>query len=381
MTQPLKIPPRLPRTNHHTRMNITFLWTRPSGYMAACVRALSSTPDTTVTYISIRPHRDSPFDGLDFGHANAPEIDCLQASNTKFVSELVQATHPHVVVVAGWSVKAYVKSVRTLRSSGVRLLLAADTPIRHDFRQKWAFLKIGRLLRRVDGILVPGERSYQLMRYWGVPDVKIFKFLYGMDYQTFADAHKIRINSTPYWPKSFLYSGRYVPSKGITELVAAFAKYQASVKNPWPLRACGTGALKKALTHRSGITDLGFVQPRDQKEVFCQAGAFIMPSRHEPWGQAIVEAAAAGLPLVCTSACGASAELVRQSHNGIITPSLSAEALADAMLWMHHNHHRLPAMGKASAELAAAYAADKWASNLRSTCEKLCNSPTQVNKI
>jgi glycosyltransferase involved in cell wall biosynthesis len=83
----------------------------------------------------------------------------------------------------------------------------------------------------------------------------------------------------------------------------------------------------------------------------------------DPWGQVIVEAAAAALPVICTQACGASAELVRDYHSGIVVPPADAAALRDAFIWMHHHYDRLSGMGFAGQQLAAAYSAQRWADN------------------
>ena len=86
-----------------------------------------------------------------------------------------------------------------------------------------------------------------------------------------------------------------------------------------------------------------------------------MPSRYEPWGVAIAEAAAAGLPILCTEACGASVELVRPYYNGLIVPTDDAQSLADAMIWCHAHRDRLAEFGERGRSLAAAYSADVWA--------------------
>ncbi len=89
-----------------------------------------------------------------------------------------------------------------------------------------------------------------------------------------------------------------------------------------------------------------------------------MPSLEEPWGVAIGEAAATGLPLVCSEVCGAAVDLLRSFYNGVTVPPGDAAALANALEWMHNNHHRLRTFGQRSRNLAHPFSAEAWAERL-----------------
>jgi len=86
-----------------------------------------------------------------------------------------------------------------------------------------------------------------------------------------------------------------------------------------------------------------------------------MASHFEPWGVAIAEAAASGLPLICTTACGASVDLVRPYYNGLLAAPRDVDGLARAMQWIHEHESELPIMGKRSHALAEAFSAEAWA--------------------
>ena len=90
-------------------------------------------------------------------------------------------------------------------------------------------------------------------------------------------------------------------------------------------------------------------------------GALVLASRYEPWGLVIAESFAAGLPVICTEACGASVELVRSYYNGLTVATGDAEALADAMRWVHEHDDRLPEMGRNGCHFAAAFSTQVWA--------------------
>jgi glycosyltransferase involved in cell wall biosynthesis len=115
------------------------------------------------------------------------------------------------------------------------------------------------------------------------------------------------------------------------------------------------------LDQTTGIDNKGFVQPGDMMEVWKQSGAFVLPSRFDPWPLALVEAAAAGLPVVCSDACGSAVEVVRHGYNGLKVPKASVDALAQAFWRMHVSHDELPDWGRRARQFAAPYSAERWA--------------------
>jgi glycosyltransferase involved in cell wall biosynthesis len=158
-----------------------------------------------------------------------------------------------------------------------------------------------------------------------------------------------------------LYVGRYVEEKAIDVLLGGYSQYRESVENPWPLACCGTGPMASAVAGAAGVTDLGFVQPAELPRILLAHGAFVFVSRFEPWGVALAEAMASGLPAICSEACGVSVELVRHLHNGLLVPTEDAGAVARGMGWMHEHYEELPEMGRRAREFAIPYSAECWA--------------------
>ncbi|MFN9368012.1 MAG: glycosyltransferase family 4 protein [Planctomycetia bacterium] len=341
-------------------MRLTYCWTEPSGYLAACIAALARRPDVRVSLFTWETHVSAPFSADVTSDARARVLARTERDDAAIVERLVASTEPDIVVFAGWAHPPYTRLATSSLLRGARFVMGADTPIRFDWRQRLAPLRIGGLLRRLDGIVVPGERGYQLMRSWGVPGAKVTRLWYGIDYELFARAATARFAKAA-WPRAFVYAGRYVDVKGIDVLLEAYRGYRRAVTDPWPLRTCGTGPRADLLADEEGVSDLGFQQPEGLSDRFRDAGVFILPSRHEPWGQVIVEAAAAALPVVCTQACGAGADLVRDFHNGFLVPAGCPGRLTEAMIWMHEHADRLPGMGRCGQTAAAAYGAERWA--------------------
>jgi glycosyltransferase involved in cell wall biosynthesis len=67
-------------------------------------------------------------------------------------------------------------------------------------------------------------------------------------------------------------------------------------------------------------------------DLYQGATLFVLSSRHEGMPNALLEAAAAGLPLVATPASGGVVDLLRNRPGAWLAPEISAEALATAIL-------------------------------------------------
>ncbi len=82
------------------------------------------------------------------------------------------------------------------------------------------------------------------------------------------------------------------------------------------------------------------------REHLAGADIFVLPSRSEGFSNAIVEAMAAGLPVVATNV-GGNAEAVENEVSGFIVPAEDPQALADAVLQLLCDPARAKLMGEA----------------------------------
>ena len=342
-------------------IKVVFCWAEASGYMSACWRALDARPGVDVHIL----HPEQLFEAQanQFKH----ELDGL--SNEMFdssspdilpwLADAVTRQRPDVVVVCGWIFWPYTRLLRSPALDGVRAIMGMDSPWRGTWTQRLARLRLGSTLERCDLVVTSGERSSTYARKLGVPEARVRTGYYGFDYERFSRVAQSRTREA--WPRKFLFVGRYVTQKDLGTLAAAYAKYRTMVDAPWTLTCCGQGPDATLIANQPGITDLGFKPPSELPDVFRSHGAFVMASQFEPWGVVIAEAAASGLPLLCTTACGAALDLVRPYYNGVTVAPRDIEGLAGAMRWMHQHVEELPQMGARANAAAEAYSASAWA--------------------
>jgi len=257
-----------------------------------------------------------------------------------------------------------------------RIILGMDSPWRGTAVQRLSRWRLRNIVQHSDMVVTAGERSAEYARHMGVSIDKIRSGYYGFDYERFSPIVERRSSRPGEWPRQFLFVGRYVPQKDLATLMTAYAHYRAGVADPWGLTCCGSGPDGVLLQGQPGVTDAGFTQPGDQPAIFATHGAFVLPSNFEPWGVVLAEAAASGLPLLCTTACGAGVDLVRESINGFMTRPGDAHGLARAMRWMHDHEDQLAAMGRTGRELARNFSAEVWADRWHNYMIDLAGRPS-----
>jgi glycosyltransferase involved in cell wall biosynthesis len=353
------------------KLKVVFCWSDISGYMAACWHALHQSAEIDVFVVAFQALTETAFGDRLMQGIPCRLLDLQERQDVQLVKQLVIAEQPDAIVIGGWLHQPYVKLTSTPEFQHTAFVMGMDTPWQDNWRQRLAPLVLKSYLQRMDRVVVTGERSWQYAQHLGIDPVRIDRGLYGIDYDRWVPLYKQRVQSR--WPRSFLFIGRYISVKAIDVLVAAYQAYRDRVDRPWDLVCCGQGELKSQLAGQPGITDLGFLQPSEMESVWRSAGAFILPSRFDPWPLAIVEAAAAGLPIICTDACGSGVEVVRSWYNGLTIPEDDVPQLTQALINLHDCYTQLPLWGQRSQQLAAPYATQVWVDRWRSLLQQAVN--------
>lgn len=348
-----------------------------SGYQAAMWRAMAALPELDVHVVAgtSNPNfKPGVIEGL-----NVTLVPEAALQDRRAMLDLARRIKPEVILLGGWFLKGVAALAHEPECERVRFVLGSDRPYLGTLRQHLGRFVHRRLFRRVDRVLVPGERGFQLALRLGFTERQIARGVYGVDTDRLGPLLERRLERHGgAWPKRWLFMGRYHPDKGVDVLVPAYTEYRRMVADPWPLTTMGSGELEPLLRGVEGVTDLGFVQPADQPTVLIDHGAMVLASRFDPWPLVVVEACAAGLPVVCTEACGSSVELVRQAHSGYLCATEDPHSLAMAMALCHSRAGELERMGRAGRELASAYSAAATARRWADVCLQVCRTAESI---
>jgi glycosyltransferase involved in cell wall biosynthesis len=106
-------------------------------------------------------------------------------------------------------------------------------------------------------------------------------------------------------------------------------------------------------------------------ERYVLADVFALLSRHEPWGVAVNEAAACGLPLVLSDRVGAAFDLLEDGRNGARVPVDDPGAAAEAIRALAADPARRAAAGAASRALVQGWGYGPSVENLVATSRRV----------
>jgi glycosyltransferase involved in cell wall biosynthesis len=348
-------------------MRFYLAWQYLTGYSTSGMHALvEQGHDVRLMYQEalVHPPFLAPFDdaeltkGLEaIGWSGKPDEELLMRQLDEF--------RPDVLVVNSWHIAAYMKAARRWRDRALRIVVMdhqwLGTP------KQW----LGRLTRQLyiqpafDAAFMPGDEQAVFARHLGFAQHEIIVGLY-----TCEDAFFTGPQDPP--RDSFLFTGRLVDTKGVDVLGRAYRAYREQTADPWPLVVAGIGPMDAELGAIEGVQLRGFVAPQDLPAVMAEAGCLVLPSRFEPWGVVVQEAAASGQAVICTNACGAASRLVLDGYNGRVVAPGRPDELAQALHWIADAdaEHRA-AVSRRSVELAKQYTPQRWAEHLVDRCREL----------
>ena len=343
---------------------VTILWAHWSGYMDACAQALVEEQGCEVTIGYLLPEGNAPFSQKDFFQYSCTAVPA-DAQLEPLPSAILESA-PDILLVCGWHLPAYRRFSAAHKGRGVRVL-CMDNQWHGTARQWLGVLSAPFFLRPAyDAALVPGARQAAFARRLGFPAARIREGHYACDYAPFSARHAAR-QSRPL-TRNFLFAGRLVPQKGVDVLMEAWRRFTEQGHAHWNLTIVGGGTLPDGMTLPPRVRMTGFVQPSALPDTFLQGDIFVLPSNWEPWGLVIHEAAATGMPLICSQPCGAADAYLRDGVNGYLIPRNDPSSLLSAFeKFSRMNEEGLRQMGQASFDLAAKRTPSTWASTVIAT--------------
>lgn len=130
----------------------------------------------------------------------------------------------------------------------------------------------------------------------------------------------------------FAATSRLVATKGIGELISAFASAQKSINNI-KLRLYGEGPeeinFREIAKGNKRIEFCGF--PNDTLSRIAVCDVFVHPSYHEGFSLSLIEAAKLSLPIIACNV-GGNPEIIENNVNGLLVAPKDGEALSQAMV-------------------------------------------------
>ena len=242
---------------------------------------------------------------------------------------------PQVVVSSEYGPATWL-ALRWCRRRGRRLVIMSELTPWSDPMLSGLQLRIHRALApRVDGFVVFSSQGIERLERMGIPRERIEVSIQSADLVPVEAAAAARGERAADAPVRVLSVGRLVPDKNLVELVEAFADAGFAAGEA-ELELCGTGALDvdlNALAERLAVPLRlhGYIAPRELPRLYADADVLALVSTYEPFGVAVREAAAAGLPVICSLRAGAAGDVAVDGENALLVDPTDRAAITAAL--------------------------------------------------
>lgn len=343
-------------------LRVSFITDIMTPYMAPVFEALAARCDLTVLFGSQTGSRAMawllPTPAFRHRVVGGPvirrSIDAADIyPNPRVLAELWR-TRPDVVISGGFSFPS-LYAAAYCRASHARLLVQSDGTSRSE-------AGIGRdqritravLARVADGAV--GNSRLAAARLAELGFGPVFEAPHSTDIERFLDVGRARVQR-PDGVLRVVTVGRLLAAKGIDLLLRAVAQARAQGAAV-ALTVIGEGDDEprlRTLAAELGLTDIewgGFVEPSMLAPQLARADVFAFPTLGDTFGIVLLEAAAAGLPLVCSPHAGAARDLVEEGVTGFVVEPRDTGAFARALTALAGDAGLRGRMGRAACELA-----------------------------
>jgi glycosyltransferase involved in cell wall biosynthesis len=346
---------------------LTLLTEIPAPYRIPLFNALAERLHLRVVFL-----RDSNPERPYEGHHDERQFEWHTLGGTELtlrgrwvVLNLGLLRHLHrsdVVVVGGWNQPAFWVAAAWCKLRRVPLVMWVEST-GADHRSGRLEPAKKHLLRAADRFIVPGEASRAYLDALGVPASAIAVAPNAVDPEIFSSGRRTRDDACA----RLIAVGRLAPEKGLDVLIEAVRGL------PVELEIAGSGPEEARLRALAGanVRFLGWVARDALPDLYANADVAVMPSRSDPWGLVLNEAALAGLPLVSTTAAGAAWDVIEDGVNGYRVPPGDVAALRAAIVRLVEDEGFSRSAGARSRELARHFTPAAWADAVTSLAATL----------
>jgi glycosyltransferase involved in cell wall biosynthesis len=249
------------------------------------------------------------------------------------VGDALRRFAPGVVVCSEYGPATW-RALAWCRRNRSRLVVMTELTPWSDPMLSSLQLRVHRALApRVHGFVVFSTQGVERLRRLGVDPARVEVSVQSADIEGLRAVARQRSPSVS--PVRVLSVGRLVPDKNLALLIEAFAECGFGAGEA-ELEVCGTGPLEgelRELAERLSVPVRfrGYVAPAELPAVYDLADVLALVSTYEPFGVTVREAAAAGLPLICTVRAGAAGDVAVDGENAVLVDPSDPGAIADAL--------------------------------------------------
>jgi glycosyltransferase involved in cell wall biosynthesis len=303
---------------------------------------------------------------------------------TRGIARALIAARPEFILAGGYNYPATWQAQKWARRNNVPFLLWSESNFQ-DSRKRlwWVESAKRRFIAGCQGYLVPGKSAREYLKTFGVPEASIFVAPNAVDVDRFsraAAAARVDVTVRQHLGlpgRYLLFVGRLVVSKGVFDLLEAYAKLPEETRRWVGLVFVGDGEEQELLKQRAREIDpgqvafYGFMQRDELPAFYGFADALVFPTHSDPWGLVVNEAEACGLPVIATDVAGCVADLVCNGENGFVVPAKNQTELSRSMHAVLQDANVRERMGRRSREISSRFTPEAWADGVIAAVKRM----------
>jgi 1,2-diacylglycerol 3-alpha-glucosyltransferase len=366
-----------PPTGHPGRIKIAVVTGVPSPHQVTFLQAVGSRPDVSLTvyYLRRRLRRRESWENVQLPtagvHILLPEWAIGQVPMYPGIIGHLHRSKPDVTFIVGYYLPGLLLSAAWLTLARRPWVFWTDTlkprlagPIWRTATRK---AMARSFLRLASHTLTTGDAGVKALLDVGADRKRITPLPFAIDKEWIVRTvdetrrqrrAKLRTElGIGLADRVLLFVGQLIDRKGVDLLLESFQEASMRASRPAKLLLVGDGPQREsyeirvaALGLRDHVTFIGSVPHEELPDYWACADTFVLPSRFDPWPVALLEAAAAGLPIVATSSVGSAIDLLGPETAWIVAPvnrhSLT-HALSDCLTC---SQEQLTRMGRSARE-------------------------------
>lgn len=315
------------------------------------------------------------------------ERDRLRWRDVRRVLATLHKQKPALVFVNGWATRDALVVHAWCRMHGIKTVLVSDSVPKEAADQDWREYIKALVVRGSTGAFVGGAPHRRYVAELGMPANRIFDGCDVVDNGHFRRLHeRDEKDENDAARRRILTVVRFIPAKNLMAAGRAFLQFAKTRPDneDWKWLLAGYGPLQRELDDLSAssqgrIVLVGKQSYDDLPALYQSADIYWQPSTYEPWGLAVNEAMAAGLPIIVSTACGCAEDLVDASVGWTFSPDRE-EQLVAALERAASRHEMWASMGRQAAAKIANWDLDRFAAGALAAAQAALGCPQSFPK-
>ncbi|AIG97130.1 Lipopolysaccharide biosynthesis protein [Archaeoglobus fulgidus DSM 8774] len=177
----------------------------------------------------------------------------------------------------------------------------------------------------------------------------------------------------------FIDVGKEIKKRGLDSRIALYWIGGFDENYYDPVHGYWRSKLAEIKENRLNVKFLGFVD--DPRKYMEAADIFLLPSREDPFPLVMLEAADAGLPIICFDKSGGAPEFVKDGFNGYVVPFKDIDAIVDKLEYLLNNQNEVDRLGGNAKLEVRKYYIDSIMPKILSTVRKVAKMPPSITVI